>query len=108
MGLFSKLFGSIDSIPEGGSAAQSGMLRTTREGGYDKRSVLAAIDALNEEAYELTLALAEKQEGKPYKLPRQGEPVSLEKVRAGGFAEEDVDSYIAKLQQNIDELRAQF
>lgn len=105
MGLFSKLFASV-STPEQSGAAEVGTLRTVNSGGYDKASVLGALDALNTEIMALTEAKAAKDAGRPYTLPAHTEP-QLRSVSKGGFNEEDVERYMAELQQKIEELRAQ-
>ena len=105
MGLFSKLFAS-GSTPEQGGAAEVGTLRTVNSGGYDKASVLGALDALNTEIMALTEAKAAKDAGRPYTLPAHMEP-QLRSVSKGGFNEEDVERYMAELQQKINELREQ-
>lgn len=109
MGFLSKLFGGSDNGKSAGAPTDTGtgigMLRTTRSGGYDKRSVLAAMDALNAEILALSEAVCSKCSGSPYTLP---EPADLEltKVSSGGFNEEDTNAYIGELRKKIAELRA--
>ena len=109
MGFFSKLFGGGNdggSSDTGFGSSGIGMLRTVNSGGYDKASVLGALDTLNTEIMALTEARSAKDAGRPYTLPAHTEP-QLRSVSKGGFNEEDVERYMAELQQKIEELRAQ-
>ncbi len=107
MGFLSKLFGSPDNNKGEGapSGMGMGMLRTARSGGYDKQSVLAALDALNAEILALTEAASQKYSGGIYTLPQPAD-IELKKVSSGGFNEEDTDAYIGELRKQIAELRA--
>ena len=83
-----------------------GMLRTARNGGYNKGSVLTAIASLDSEILALTDAVEKKKNGVSYTLPQPAD-IRLETVAAGGFNEEDIDSYIGELRKKIAELRSQ-
>ena len=97
----------IDTENSGGSSAGMGMLRTVRNGGYNKASVLNAIDALNSEIFALTDAYEKKSKGESFTVPQPVLMPALDKVSAGGFNEDDVDAYISDMKAHIAKLREQ-
>lgn len=97
----------IDTENSGSSSAGVGMLRTVRNGGYNKASVLNAIDALNSEIFALTDAYEKKSKGESFTVPQPVLMPALDKVSAGGFNEDDIDAYIADMKASIAKLREQ-
>ena len=104
--IFKKKDDTIDE-PEPADNGSSGVLRTVRNGGYDKMSVLNAMDHLNEELLALEQAKALKEKGEPYSLPETAHEIPLKNVRMGGFSCEDVDAMLSDLKERINSLRAQ-
>lgn len=113
MGFFSRLFGGgngedgIASAPAH-SAGGTGMpiLRTARSGGYDKRETLMMFDRLTTEKLMLEEAIEAKNSGAPYQVPPETHISTPNRVKMGGFNEDDVNEYAEQLAAENASLRA--
>lgn len=102
MSIFRKLFGENNAYGNGGIAPA---LRTVRVGGYDKSETLTLVDALNMELYRLAKAVLAAEKGQAFEEPPRVDFKLPEKVRDGGFSEEDVESFVRMRADKITELR---
>ena len=111
MGFLSKLFGggnNSDNENTGGHSSLDGIgtLRTARVGGYDKSDTLMMLDAFNTQIFMLEEAVKNADRGLPYDIPPEQTVEMPRSVANGGFNEEDVNVYVAQLQEKIDALRS--
>lgn len=111
MGFLSKLFGFGGepehdmSDPPVKNTSSAGMLRTARGEGYDKAATFAALDKLSAEIQLLAEAFEKKQNGLPYTIPQPQQTPEIATTKHGGFDAQDVNGYIAQLNEQIARLR---
>ena len=109
MGLFSRLFGGQNDGQPKKDKADAGeepsMLRTVRNGGYDRTQTLLAIDALNRELMMLTEVKEARENGRIMAVPPRQTFNMPNKVNMGGLSEEDVEKYLASLTDKLEEMR---
>ena len=104
MGFFGKLFGGGNEA-EKGAPKGAGMLRTTRNGGYDKSDTLTLFERVSVEKMMLEEAVEAKENGRPYQMPPEADTTLPRTVKIGGFNEEDVKNYLESLLTEIRSLR---
>jgi hypothetical protein len=76
-------------------------------GGYNKLDTLLLAENLMVEIESLEEAVEHRNAQEDFELPPPAKEVSLRRTLIGGFALEDVDTFIGELRAKISELRGE-